>query len=246
MTDIFDEVNEDLRHERYKALWRRFGKYVIALAVLIVIFTAGYRGWQSWQISQAASAGDAFMEALALSEDDQHIKAETALNDLIADSHGGYPALARFRIASEAYADGEIQKAQTAFEALGKDAHVTQNMQMLARLRAGFLGIDSGKIEEAVQNLGSLAEGSTVWRHLAREVIGLTAWKGEQVEEAHRWYKMIVDDFEAPRDIRERANMALAVVASTVGTVHDKTKAEVMTPSAAQLSDQNEIKDQIQ
>ncbi len=45
MSDIFREVDEDLRREQFKRLWDRFGTYVIGLAVLIVVVTAGYRGW---------------------------------------------------------------------------------------------------------------------------------------------------------------------------------------------------------
>ena len=64
MSDIFREVDEDIRNERFKRLWDRFGPYVIGVAVLIVVVTAGYRGWQYWQNSQAAATGDRFVAAI--------------------------------------------------------------------------------------------------------------------------------------------------------------------------------------
>ena len=35
MTDIFHEIEEDLRRERLRKLWDRFGNYLIALALLL-------------------------------------------------------------------------------------------------------------------------------------------------------------------------------------------------------------------
>ena len=45
MSDIFREVDEDIRRDQIKKLWDRFGPYVLGLALLIVLGTAGYRGW---------------------------------------------------------------------------------------------------------------------------------------------------------------------------------------------------------
>ncbi len=58
MSDIFREVDEDIRHEKYRRLWDRFGSWVIAVAVLIVVGTGGYRGWLYWQDTQSQSAGE--------------------------------------------------------------------------------------------------------------------------------------------------------------------------------------------
>ena len=49
MSDIFREVDEDLRREQYKRLWDRFGGYVIGLAVLIVVAVGGYKAWEWWE-----------------------------------------------------------------------------------------------------------------------------------------------------------------------------------------------------
>ena len=43
MADIFNEVEQDLRREQMKRLWDRIGIYVIAVAVLVVAITGGWR-----------------------------------------------------------------------------------------------------------------------------------------------------------------------------------------------------------
>ena len=72
MTDIFKEVDEDLRREQFRKLWDRFGPYVIGLAILIVVATAGIRGWDYWQEKQAQATGDRFLAALDLANQGKH------------------------------------------------------------------------------------------------------------------------------------------------------------------------------
>ena len=83
MSDIFREVDEDLRREQYKRLWDRFGGYVIGLAVLIVVAVGGYKAWEWWENSRAAASGDRFLAALMLSEEGKHEEAIAALGNAV-------------------------------------------------------------------------------------------------------------------------------------------------------------------
>src|SRR5262245_48066349 len=107
MSDIFREVDEDLRREQVKRLWDRFGPYVIGLAVLIVLATAGYRGWEYWEKTRADASGDRFLAALQLAADGKHTDAITALQSIADSSSGNYPIMARFRIAGEKAINGD-------------------------------------------------------------------------------------------------------------------------------------------
>ena len=65
---IFREVDEELRGDRLRNLWRRFGPYVIGAAVAIVLLVAVNEGWSWWQGSQAAAASDKFYAALEIAD----------------------------------------------------------------------------------------------------------------------------------------------------------------------------------
>src|SRR4029079_17960726 len=107
MTDIFTEVDEDLRRERAKKLWERYGVYVIGAAVAIVIVVAGYKIWEAWQARIAAESGDRFVAALKLAGEGKHDQAIAALTDIAKDGSTGDPVLANFRIAAEKAAAGD-------------------------------------------------------------------------------------------------------------------------------------------
>ena len=118
MTDIFKEVDEDLRREQLRKLWDRFGPFVIGLAILIVVATAGYRGWVYWQEKQAQATGDRFLAALDLANQGKHEEAITALKAIEANGSGSYPVLAGFRIASEMAVTGDSKDAIAEYDAI--------------------------------------------------------------------------------------------------------------------------------
>ena len=115
MADIFDEIEEDLRRDRMKLLWQRYGNYIIGLAVLIIIVVAGNQGYDYWKKSESQAAGDAFFEAVGADE------SLDALTTLVPDLPVGYEMLARFRIAALQAEDGDNFTAEQSFLALSED-----------------------------------------------------------------------------------------------------------------------------
>ena len=101
MSELFDEVDEEVRREQLKKLWDKYSIYIIAAAILIVAAVGGWRGYQYLEAKKAAEAGDAFNRAVELSEQGKHEEAEKAFADLAAKAPYGYRLLSRFRLAAE-------------------------------------------------------------------------------------------------------------------------------------------------
>jgi hypothetical protein len=211
MSDIFKEVDEDIRREQLKKLWDRYGIYVIALAVLIVVGTAGYRGWEYWQQRQAEASGDRFVAAIRLSEDGQHEEAIAALEAIKADASGGYPALAGFRIATEKAAAGDQAGAVSEYETIAS-SNSPELIRTLARLRAALLLADTASLADLQDRIGDLAATGNPWRHTARELLGLAAWRTNDLDTARDYFVQIADDQDTPQDMRQRSQLMLAVI----------------------------------
>jgi len=217
MSDIFKEVEEDIRRDQAKKLWDRFGPYVIGLAVLIVVATAGYRGWIYWQERQAQATGDRFFSALELAEGGKHEEAITALEAIAADGSGQYPVLAGFRIAAEKEATGDIDGAVAEFDAIAARNDIAGEVKALARLRAAMLLSASLPLADMESRIGDLAATGNVWRHNARELLGLSAWRAGDYEKARQYFTEIGDDQESPSDMRQRVQIMLALITSRIG-----------------------------
>ena len=95
MSDIFHEVDEEVRREKLKKLWERWGNYALAAAVLVVLAVAGWRLWDWWETKKAQQAGAAFESALTLAETGKHDEAEAAFAKVAVDSPAGYRTSSR-------------------------------------------------------------------------------------------------------------------------------------------------------
>ncbi|TXN71530.1 hypothetical protein FV230_07990, partial [Methylobacterium sp. WL6] len=88
----------------------------------------------------------------------------------------------------------------------------------LARLRAALIRLDLPDPVPALASLQSLAAG-TPFRFTAREMLGLTALKNGQYDEAGRWFDQLNMDPETPQNLRQRIEVYVALVAGGPVTV---------------------------
>jgi hypothetical protein len=224
MSDIFREVDEDIRREQYKKLWDRFGVYVIALAVLIVVATAGYRAYVYFEERQAQATGDKFAAALQLATDGKHSEAEAALAEIAADGSGGYPTLARFRSATEKAASGDKTGAVAEFDMVAADSSTPPLIRQVARLRAAMILVESASLADLEARIGELAATGNPWRNSARELLGLAAWRTGDLESARKYYQQIADDQEKPRDLGTRTDVMLSLIRARIGAPPEEPK----------------------
>lgn len=206
------EVDEELRQDQAKALWTRYGAIIIAVAVLVVAATAGWRGYEYWTESRANASGDIFLEALELSEAGDTSGAEAKLQELEKEGYGAYPVLARFRAATVKAEAGDIDAAVSAFDAVSNDPAIPEVLQQIASIRAALLLVDTGTYNDVAQRVQALDSEINPLRHSAREALGLAAWKDGQSVQALDFFDRIVADEGAPANMRQRAGLMAELI----------------------------------
>ncbi len=214
MADIFHEVDEEVRRERLKQIWDRYGLLIIALAVLFVAGVGAWRGYQHWQAGKAAQAGAAFDQAVALADDGKHQEAEAALAKVASTGTPGYRALAKLRAAGE-IAQRDPKEAVAEYDRLAGDGSLDRKLQELASIRAGFILVDSAPLDEMVRRIEPLTGAKGTFRHSARELLALAAWRNGDVAASRRWSELIMADAESPANLRSRIERLLALTAPT-------------------------------
>ncbi|MEO1066820.1 MAG: tetratricopeptide repeat protein [Pseudomonadota bacterium] len=221
MSDFFREVDEEMRNERMRNLWRRFGVYIIGVIVLIVVGTAAYRGYLAWQESQAAASGDRFLEAIRLTNDGDAAGAQRIMDELAADGTGKYPMLAQFRSAALLVKEAKNAEAVAAYDALSKDGAVPTDLQDFATLQAGLAAVDVESFDAVKSRLGGLVLEENPWRNLAREALALSAWRAKQVDEAARLVAEVLAEQNTPQGLRPRIQILRDLIISSGGTLPD-------------------------
>jgi hypothetical protein len=210
VSDIFREVDEEVRREQLKKLWDRYGNYVVAAAILLVAAVAAWRAYMWWEAKKAAETGAAFEAATTLAEAGKRGEAEAAFAKIAADGTAGYRHLARMREAAE-FAQSDAKAAIAAYDQIAADRAVGPVLQDLAALRAAALLIDTGALDEARRRLEPLAANDRTFRHTAREFLVLAAWRAGDTAAAKRWFDLITTDAQTPAATRSRVEMLMAL-----------------------------------
>jgi hypothetical protein len=214
VADIFQEVDEEVRRERLKKLWQRYGNYIIAGCLLIIVAVGAWRGYEWWQTKKSAEAGAAFEHAVTLSESGKHQEAEAAFAKVAVDGNGGYRILARLREAAE-LARTDHKAAVKAYDEIAADKSVGQVIRDLATLRAGFLLVDTSSYGDMRARLEPLTGADRSFRHSARELLALSAWKEGDMGAARQWADMIMTDPQTPAGTRSRAEVLSELIAAS-------------------------------
>jgi hypothetical protein len=210
--DFFREVDEAVRQDRYKALWDKYGLHALAAAALIVVAVAGFKGWTYWREHQAQAAGTEFSQALAALDGGDAATARETLDSLAADGPAGYRVLARFQLANAEAQAGNIDKAVADYDALATDSTTDNILKGLAKIQAATLRLDTADYAEMERRLQGLIDQGSPWRHSARELLGLSAYRLNNMPEAEKQFSALIADQGTPANLRERANLMLALI----------------------------------
>lgn len=217
MSDIFREVEEEIRRDKATALWNKHGTKLIVAALVVVVGVGGWRFYDDYQFKQRAGLGARF-EAAVSDADAGKAEAGAALTALAEDKNGIYPVLARFRLATDMAAKAKDEPgrrdAASAFDALAGDSTLPVDLRELAKLRAGMVFVDNGPYEEAERRLMPLTAPDQPFRNSAREGMALAAYAAGKFNKALDALQAIILDTDATASLRQRAEIMLAVVRS--------------------------------
>jgi len=211
LANIFHEVDEEVRRERMKRLWDQYGLYILLLVIVFVAGIAGWRGWEYYQNQRAAEFGAQFEAAAALAAAGKFAEAEKDFAKISADGTYGYRVLARLREA-EAMIARDRAAAVTQFDAVAGDANLDQRFRDLASIRSGLLLVDTAPLPDIEKRLETVAATGRPFRHTARELLALSAFRAGDPKALQRWSGLIAGDAESPAQMRARVE-ALTLLA---------------------------------
>ncbi|MES1990153.1 MAG: tetratricopeptide repeat protein [Pseudomonadota bacterium] len=216
MTDIFSEIEQDLRREQANKLWAKYGIYLVGFAVAIIVIAAAVIGWRAWQNSKAEAASDAYATVIAATAKQKPEEAAAALAAFAETTTNGYAALARFQQAGFLLKAGDKQGAVAALDKIVADTSVSAVFQGMARVKVGLLVVDTASYDDMRGRLAMLDDDSNGWRNNARELLGLSAYKAGKYAEAQTAFAAIISDPSSSVGLRDRAHVMQALIAPHV------------------------------
>ena len=211
MSELFDEVDEDVRRDQLKRIWDQYSIYIVAAALLVIAAVGGWRGYQYLEAKKAAVAGAQFDQAAELSDQGKHSEAEAAFSKIAATAPSGYRMLARLRVAAEV-ASRDPQAAAKLYDDIAADRSVGESERELAKVRAAGLLLETATYPAMLERLETAAAAGATFRHTARELLALSAWRTNDATAARKWLDLIANDAETPPGLRSRAEALQALL----------------------------------
>ena len=208
MADIFDEIDEELKQDRAKQVWARYGKYVIAAAAAVVLGVGASQGYTAWQQSQAETAANIYSNALAADD------AVTALEADLGQLTDGYALLGRFQIAAGKAGAGDAVGAESLYLEIAGDAGVDLLYRDAATLLSVMNAPDDSDTGDLQSRLAPLADGTGPWRPLALELSAALDLKAGDRAGAAAKLQEIIDLEDTPPELRQRVAQLAEVLKS--------------------------------
>jgi hypothetical protein len=214
MSDIFQEVDEEVRRDKAAEFWKKYQNLILAGAALVVLASGGFRYWQYERERAQQAAGDQFQQALAALEGGKLDEAKAGLDKVATQAPSGYRALAQMTAAG-AEASKDPQGAIGAFDAISGDAAIDPLLRDAARLRAALLRVDiAGEEQKGAAALTSLSTDNGPYRRLARLALGALALERKDYDDAAKQFDLVLGDPEVSPDERQAASRWLGLIAS--------------------------------
>jgi hypothetical protein len=226
VSDIFREVEEDVRKERLEKWWKAYGDYVIALLAVIILGIAGWQLWLRYENAQRAKASTEFVAAERITNSTQAAAAFDALSKTAPE---GYGPLSRLAAASALAVSGKTADAVTRYKDIA--AADSGPVGAVARIRAAWLVADTSSRASLEALLQPINTDTSPWRQMSREVLAYSDYKAGKTKEAADEFAAIVADPDCPDALKSRARAFGAFLAGGGAADYGTVPPPVATPA---------------
>ncbi|WP_313103573.1 tetratricopeptide repeat protein [Brevundimonas sp.] len=235
MVDVFEQVEEELRSDRYKRMartWLPIGAGLLAVALVAAL---GWWGWQSYVTNQADKASAAYDRGMIALQANNPSGADAAFAEAAKSGNGAYKALALMQQAGIAVSANKTEDAVKLFDDAAKAAG-DPIIADAAAIKAVFLLMDTAPLADIQKRLEPLANDKRPLHAFAQEAQAMALLQHGKTAEARQIFVQLQLGQNVPDDIRQRAQAGVqAVDAGTAAGLAAIVRAAVAlpTPTAA-------------
>lgn len=229
MADIFSEVEEEVRKERWEQLWKRYGTFMIAVAIMVVASVAGWQIWERYSLAQRESASLAFNNATNVAEAGNLPQAESEFITFASEAPAGYATLAEFAHVKTLLLQGKRDEAVMNLRELVEDSNPL--LSAPARLQLAWVLAETAPRDEVEAIIAPLQDGESPWRFAAAEVAAyLNFFHGDRIEAAAAYQALALDP-GAAEGLQQRAGAIAQFLRANATPVTD-----VIAPNETEIS----------
>jgi hypothetical protein len=233
LTDLFEEVEEQLRSDRYRELARKALPWVLGLAAVALVAALGVWGWQQYRLQVTNKASEAYNAALEAQAQGNTAQAAKLLNDAANAGSRAYKSLALMQLGGLKMASGSPADVKQAVAYFDQAAAAAPDDVLgdAARLKSALAILDTASFVEVEGRLEPLLKEGRPYRVQAREASAFARLLKGDEKGARSDFVWIQSALDAPDNARQRAAAAISLIDSgSAKMVAPTVKAELAMP----------------
>ena len=218
MVDFVDEVEEQLRSDRYRALARQILPWFAAALAATIIGWLGVWGYNAWQGRNIGKASIAYDKAVAALASGDQTGAYTEFDAIGKSGPAGYKTLALMQQGNIRLSADKPLEAAAFYDAAGKAAP-NPIVGDLARLKAALALLDTAPYPQIHTRLNALIGPKKPYDLYAKEVLAMAKLEAGKAAEARGDFSALSITLGVTDAMRARAQAAIALIDSGQGPV---------------------------
>jgi hypothetical protein len=208
---FIQEVDESLRQDRMLAIARRYGAWVVGAFVAFILGIGGWQLWRAQTTNAARAQSEDYAAAQALAREGNFAEAKAEFERLSNEGPRAYRVMAQMEHGAVLAVEGDLEAALAAFDGAA-EAATDPIMRQTAQLRAAYIVAETQDFAALQARLQPLIDAESRLSYLARELLAIEAWEAGETDLARDTLENLSLAFEAPEAVRQRAQVALAVI----------------------------------
>lgn len=206
------EVDEELKNDQAREIWKKYGFYIVMAVVLIVTFTVSFETFKVLHERKNQTWSDRYAYALNLQVQGRYDESLKILNEVIEHKHDIYSDLAKIQVSNIYFEQGDTDKAIAELEEIVKDKSINKKLKDISVIKLASYKLDEAPREEIVELLSPLAENGSGWVNIAKEMLAMLEIREGNIEAAKDMYKEILDSKELSEPLKIRVQDMLSVL----------------------------------
>jgi hypothetical protein len=209
VSDIFQEIDNELRRDRLSRFWDQNGLVIIVASVALVLVVAVSVIFSSWRASQNEASSERYEQLLERLDGASIDEKISALETFIREEDRGYKVLSQMRLAALMAETGDYETAARMFEEVAANGQLPLAVRDYAILQSGAALVSVVAPADIEVRLSKILQNQHGMRGQAREILALSYLLADQPLQARDILLVHLDTTAVSQAMKLRANILL-------------------------------------
>lgn len=206
MSELIEDIQEDIKREDLITFWKKYGKIIVAFVLLFATAALSYTYWTFHQEQKKIEQAQAYEKLLLGIDPASPQDSLKELSDLARDGSPGYRLLAGL-VAAGFSSDPALD-----LKNLSENPDIEKAFQEISLILSALADLDRSSPRAVLEMLAPFERSASSLRPLAREISGYAMLRLNNVDTALNLFQNLMHEQMATAAIRSRSQAMVSYI----------------------------------